>query len=122
MATDTDQLDTKIVFDISYELSGTETVTLDASMQSQVRYWLEEKHGTDFTSADVVDELNEWAESYLDIPYMNGSDSWDFDWSLHGMPKREQEEFLHALFKDTPYIPPEIPGQSQFFEHSPSPK
>lgn len=114
MATDTNQLDpNRIVFDITYEASGTETVAFDSGMRKEVRYWLERNHGPAFTSTDVVNELNEWAESHLDAPF-GDYDFWDFDWSIQGINPREQEAWLFGLFRDTPYAPPEIQGQSRF--------
>ncbi len=118
MAADSNQLDpNKLIFDISYEMSGTETVDFDARARKELRYWVEELHGPDFTSAHVVEQLNEWAESNIELPF-GGHEFWDFDWQIRGVSNRNQENWIFDLIKDTPRRPPEVPGQSQFFEHS----
>jgi hypothetical protein len=106
----------KLIIDIEYSFRGNESLTLDARTKKEIRYRVEKRHGSDFTSAQLVYEINMWAESYIDIPIMGMDGDFDFDWRLPGGgSRRETEQFLYKLFKELPYLRPEIPGQETMF-------
>ena len=98
---------------ISVTFQGSESITMDAKSRQLIRYRVEKKHGSRFTSDNVFQAVNEWCEDKLDI---FPSSDWDFDWSIQGMKQKDLQQAMYRLIKDTKYQPPEIVGQMQIEE------